>query len=407
MASVIELQRSDALREEALRRYGVHDLGPRRQLQSLVDLAALVCDVPMAAINLIGATDQHRVATVGIGPDVCSRDGTMCSTSMLEEEPVFVPDARLDARFRTNAFVTGERGAVRFYASHQLRTPDDVVIGTLCVFDVKPRDLTTQQFAALGTLAERVVDVLELSITTRELARSNQWLATSNERLVAFAGQVSHDLMNPLGSITMSLEMAQDSVEELPRIHQQPLGPLLDRASRGAGRMHSMVRSLLEFARGGADPIVRPVDLGRVVEEVAEDLHDPAGDFTLRCQDLPVVDADEAQMRALLQNLISNAIKFTRSVAHPEVVLTGSRTDFGWRVEVCDNGPGIREQDRERIFELFARADQRQSGSGIGLSTCRRIVEAHGGHIGVSPSSSSGAVVWFDIPATLPLSLST
>lgn len=398
MVSVIDPSLSDALREEALRRYGVLDLGPRRQMQSLVDLAALVCDVPMAAINLIGATDQHRVATVGIGTDVCSRDGTMCSTSMLEEEPVFVPDARLDARFRNNVFVTGERGAIRFYASHQLRTPEGVVIGTLCVFDVTPRDLSGQQFASLGTLAERVVDVLELELTTRELARVNERLATSNERLGAFAGQVSHDLMNPLSSITMSLEMAQDAARGLPRDHRQPLGQLLDRAGRGAGRMDSMVRGLLEFARGGADPILHPVDLGRVVEEVIEDLHVSAGDLNLRWVDLPVVHVDEVQMRALLQNLIANAIKFTRSVAHPEVVLTGSRTATGCRVEVCDNGPGIREQDRERVFDVFARVDHHLPGAGIGLSTCRRIVEAHGGRIGVAPSSSSGALVWFELP---------
>ncbi len=389
----------DSAREDVLRRYNVHDLGPRRQLQALADLAAMVCDAPMAAISMIGETDQHRVATVGIDRGVCTRDGTLCSTSLLESEPVLVPDARLDPRFADSAFVTGERGAIRFYASHQLRTPGGVTFGTICVFDREPRELSAMQFSALGTLAEQVVDVLELELLTVKLARANMRLATSNERLGDFAGQLSHDLKNPLGAMTMALRMAEGALERLPSEQRTPLTGLLENAGRCTGRMTTMIDNLLDYARSGADPIKVPVDLRLVVETVLEDLHTQVAGYTITMTGLPVVEADELQMRVLLQNLIGNALKFTAQVENPVVCVRGRRTPEGWRLEVLDNGPGIPEADRERVFELFARGDKTSPGSGIGLSTCRKLVDAHEGRIGVEEGRTGGTLVWVELPA--------
>ena len=130
----------------------------------------------------------------------------MCNLVLRESGPVIVPDARLDPRFRDNPFVTGDLGRVRFYATHQLITPESVVIGTLCVFDEVSRTLTPEQESSLAALAERVVDLLELEVRTRELSDSlaelrqvQSELERSNEQLAAFAGQVSHDLRQPAG----------------------------------------------------------------------------------------------------------------------------------------------------------------------------------------------------------------
>lgn len=389
---------ADGLREEALRRYDVARLRPKRQLQALVDLAALVCEVPMAGINLIGARDQHRVATVGIPAEVCSRDGTMCSTSMRLLEPVVVPDARLDPRFRDNAFVTGERGRVRFYASHQLRTPDGVVIGTLCVFDTETRELSEAQFEALGTLAERVVDVLELELTSRMMAQANERLASTNERLAAFVGQVSHDLNNPLNTIAISLELATDQVQALPGVADTPLVALLDRATRGTGRMHHMVVGLLEFAQSGRPARRVPVDLAEQVSMVLEDLGSLARGVDVRLDDLPTVEADPVQIRLLVQNLLGNALKFSAGRDHPVVAMRVRRRAAAWRFEVADNGPGIAPEDRDRVFEMFARTSGDQPGTGIGLSTCQRIAHVHGGSIGIEDAPEGGAQVWFELP---------
>ena len=159
-----------------------------------------------------------------------------------------VPDARLDARFATNPFVTGDIASVRFYASSPLVTPTGVPIGTLCVFDDVPRGLSASGARALEVLAEQVVDVLELRRLSRELARSN-------EKLTQFAGQVSHDLRNPLAALVGFLEVAADT----PGVSEAPdAARALARAESSAARMTAMIGDLLAFARVGGGAPARP-----------------------------------------------------------------------------------------------------------------------------------------------------
>jgi signal transduction histidine kinase len=282
--------------------------------------------------------------------------------------------------------VTGVLGDVRFYATHQLRTPDGVVIGTLCVFDTVPRELTDEQEHALTGLADRVVDLLELELRTRELKRSN-------EQLAAFAGQVSHDLRNPLTAVTMSLDLIADGLAP-----DDARAFLVQRALGGAGRMQSLIDDLLAYARVGAELQRVPVDLAAVLADVRVDLAAPLADATVVVGDLPTVTGDPVQLRAVVQNLVANAAKFTRQGEPSYVEVDGTRLDGGWRVEVCDRGPGIPEDERERVFQPLARIDEDVEGSGIGLSTCRRIIEAHGGRIGLANAAYGGTCAWFELP---------
>lgn len=376
----------DRSRVAEIGKYRVLTDPPRADLLALVEVAAQVAQVPMATINLITDTEQVQVATHGFDASVCLREDSMCNVVLHEGAPVVVPDASRDDRFRDNPFVTGVLGDVRFYATHQLRTPDGVVIGTLCVFDTVPRELTDEQEHALTGLADRVVDLLELELRTRELKRSN-------EQLAAFAGQVSHDLRNPLTAVTMSLDLIADGLAP-----DDARAFLVQRALGGAGRMQSLIDDLLAYARVGAELQRVPVDLAAVLADVRVDLAAPLADATVVVGDLPTVTGDPVQLRAVVQNLVANAAKFTRQGEPPYVEVDGTRLDGGWRVEVCDRGPGIPEDERERVFQPLARIDEDVEGSGIGLSTCRRIIEAHGGRIGLANAAYGGTCAWFELP---------
>jgi signal transduction histidine kinase len=355
----------------------------------------------MATINLITDTEQHQVATVGFDAAICTREDSMCNAVFEHGEPVVVPDARRDPRFCNNPFVTGVIGHVRFYATYPLTTPQGVPIGTLCVFDEEPRTLTDPQRSALQSLAERVVDLLELELRSRELdasvsdlKRAQEELQQSNERLAAFAGQVSHDLANPLAAIGMALELIRHDAESDTRT-----AALLGRASNGVRRMRLLIDDLLTFARLGAELVRVRVDLGEVVTEVRDDLATALTGATVTVGELPVVTGDPVQLRAVVQNLVANAAKFTRPGEPPRIALTAQRTGEAWRVEVSDHGPGIPVEERHRVFEPLARVDPSVEGSGIGLTTCRRIIEAHGGRIGIDESPSGGTCAWFELPA--------
>lgn len=383
----------DLARREAIEAYRIVGEPPAADLQGLVELAAAACGVSFAVINIIDEGTQHSVAAVGLEASACSREDSMCSQVFQQADSVFVPDARLDDRFRDNPFVNGEIANVRLYASSPLIAPGGLPIGTLCVFDGEPGDLSPGGTHALDVLARQVVDVLELRRMTRELVRSN-------DQLAHFAGQVSHDLRNPLTALFGFLELAATS----PELEgAADAGWALNRAESAAERMLLLVEDLLSFAQLGASPRREPVALGAVLSDAVEDLDAAivATGATVDIGELPTITGDATMLRALMQNLLSNAVKFAAAEGErPQIEVRATPVSTGWRVTVDDNGPGIAVDARSRVFGLLERAGRTDlEGLGIGLSTCRRIADAHGGSIGIDDASLGGASVWVLLPS--------
>lgn len=386
-------------------RYGLLDSPPGRELQALVELAALICGVPTAAINILTGGHQHQIATTGVEPSVCTREDSMCAAVVEHRAVVVVPDASLDRRFRLNPFVTGEIGAVRFYASAPLVTHEGVPLGRLCVFDDVPRELDDEQQHALDVVAERMVDVLELRIRSQqlerslhELTRTRDELHRSNERLSKFAGQVSHDLRTPLTAMLLNTEI----VAEDPAVADDEQLRRLLAASMNAGRrMSRMMDDLLDFAMVGAQLRLERIDLDALVDDVVGDLRPAIVDSDAVVEvarPLGSVRGDRPQLYSVLLNLLTNALKFTRPAVAPRVQVRASGDGAGVTVEVADNGTGIAPEEQPRVFDLFTRADLTKPGSGIGLATVRGAVEAHGGSVGVRSAPGGGTVFWFTLP---------
>ena len=378
---------------------------PRRaELVSLVELAARVCQTRMAAIVLSTDTEHHLLASTGFDrkpyvsalmSGVAPREGTTT---------VVVPDTRLDGRFTADPWVTGPLSLVRFYASHALTTRSGDRLGTLLLMENVPGFLDVAQRASLATIADRIVDLFELVVRTRELATTlaevddiKAELERSNERLASFAGQVSHDLRTPLTSLMLSLSLIQEQVDAGdtgPELHY-----LLGRAVSGSSRMVRLIDDVLEYARLGGTLKSAEVNLWQVMQDVCTDLESELEGVTLEIDQLPTVMGDREQLRAVLQNLVSNAAKFRHPDRAPHINVTARNVNRAWRVEVSDNGRGISPEERERVFEPLARLGDDVEGSGIGLDTCRRIIGAHGGAIGLDLSPLEGAKFWFELPA--------
>lgn len=384
----------DVTRRDAIAQYRLVGEPTEPDLQGLVELAATVCNVPTAVINIIDDRMQHQVAAVGIQVASCAREDSMCAAVISTPGRVVVPDARLDPRFAQNTFVTGEIAHTRFYASSPLITPAGVAIGTLCVFDTEVGELSDASSRALDLLAHQVIDVLELRRVQRDLIESNA-------QLESFAMQVSHDLRNPLTALTGFLELAADSPEmvDAPRAAQS-----LARAEAAAGRMTSMVTDLLDFARmGGARPYMTQVDVSDTVDAVLEDLDGALANTgaEVMVESTSFVRADDTLLRVLLQNLIANAVKFTVAAERaPRIAVSVEVLSDGWRITVDDNGDALDPELRERVFEPMQRGHGAEvQGIGIGLATCRRIVEAHRGTIGLDVSPAGGTRAWFVLPS--------
>ncbi|HEX8888827.1 MAG TPA: GAF domain-containing protein [Pyrinomonadaceae bacterium] len=152
---------NEAARLEALRQYEILDTDPEESFNDLTRLAAYVCETPIALITLVDAHRQWFKARVGIGEKETSRDISFCAHAILQDGPFIVPDATDDERFKDNPFVTQDPH-IRFYAGSPLMSPEGFKIGTLCVVDNRPKELSPKQIAALKILGNQVITQLDL-----------------------------------------------------------------------------------------------------------------------------------------------------------------------------------------------------------------------------------------------------
>ena len=225
-------------------------------------------------------------------------------------------------------------------------------------------------------------------------------LARSNSELEQFASIASHDLQEPLRKVrTFTQQLTVTEADHLSEKGRDYLG----RANAAAERMQRLIEDLLKFSRVATHGrAFSPVDLQGLVRGVLEDLElevDEAG-AVVHVGDLPTIDGDEPQLRQLMQNLISNALKFRRDDVVPEVDIGATSTEDSVQITVRDNGIGFESQYAGRIFRVFERLHgrSRYQGTGIGLALCRKIAERHGGTIVADSELGAGATFTVTLP---------
>jgi signal transduction histidine kinase len=364
-------------------------------LQALCETAATVVGVPTAVVNLFDDRIQHQVAAFGMSPKDCERDESMCQTTLAAGHDICVSDAAADPRYASSPWVDGTLARIRFYCSAILRSPAGHAIGTLCVFDDQPREITDQQRRTVGLLARQVIDVLELRLRSRELQRANDELARSADRLASFAGQISHDLKAPITAIIGFTELLSDMDE----IAGDPtIRAYVARCSSAGKRMLAMIDDLLAFARVGGSLRLVPNPIAPLVADVVADLGAAARDATVTATG-PDVVADPSQLRALLQNLIGNAVLY-RGISAPVVEVISERVGDNAIVRVVDNGSGIPPERRDDVLRPLVRLRKEVPGAGLGLAVSVRIAAAHGGTIRLDGAPGGGTAAIVTLPLT-------
>jgi light-regulated signal transduction histidine kinase (bacteriophytochrome) len=247
---------------------------------------------------------------------------------------------------------------------------------------------------------ERTAELLHLNDQLKEemeiRKRTENELKHSNSRLQNFTHVISHDLKSPLYTIGgFANRLARRYKGKL----DEGADEIIEEIISGVNRMQDRIKDLLEYSQAVTKKMqFRPISCTTVVKKAISNLKSviDANDAEVRYNDLPTVMADSSQLISLFQNLIDNAIKYRR-VDTPLIHILAEQKEHEWLFSMRDNGIGIDLKNSERIFGMFQRLNTDRPGTGIGLATCKEIVERHGGRIWVESNIGDGAIFRFTL----------
>lgn len=250
-----------------------------------------------------------------------------------------------------------------------------------------------------GLLYANARDITSQIEADQALKKYAQQLELKNKELEQFVYIASHDLQEPLRTISSLADMLKDKYSVKLDQHGNKIIKYIADASH---RMQSLIKGLLDYGRMGQNAEVTKVDCNTLLEIVLADLalFIQEKEAKVEIEALPQIEGYYTELRSLFQNLISNAIKFRKPDVTPEVRVNAQQRQGEWVFSVQDNGIGMEKKNLEKIFLIFQRLHSRKvyNGSGIGLAHCRKIVNLHGGEIWVESKPNEGSTFYFTIP---------
>jgi signal transduction histidine kinase len=398
-----------------------------QQLVSVVQRLSLARSMPAiidivrhAARNLVGADGATFILRDGencfyadedaIGPLWKGRRFPMSACiggwAMLNRQPAVVKEVAQDARIGQELY---RQTFVKSLLMMPIRTLSP--IGAIGVYWARPHRATTEEVELLQALADSTSVAIEsaelfsnleqrLTERTSELHRRSAQFDVLNRELEAFSYSVAHDLRSPLitidGFTQVLLEGYSDKLDETARGH-------LDRICGGARRMHRLINDLLELSKVVRAPMHHAaVDLSRLANETVRRLRESAPErmVSVHVADNLNVEGDAGLLQVALENLFSNAWKFTSKTPNPRIEF-GSRIDRSGRraLFIRDNGAGFDPRHAANLFSPFRRLhpESQFPGSGIGLAMVQRIVHRHNGEIWAEAAVDRGACFYLTL----------
>lgn len=387
-------------RLEALTKYQVLDTFPEQEFDDLTLLAAHICKTPIALISLVDHSRQWFKSKVGLDAAETPKEVAFCSHAILQKDVFVIPDSFKDERFHDNPLATGAPH-VRFYAGAPLQSPGGFRIGTLCVIDHMPRNLSTEQTEALQALARQVISQLELRLN---IARAE--IATRTKTV--FLANMSHEIRTPMNGIIGMTNLILGSTTDPTTIERAKI------IQNCGNSLLDLINDVLDFSKLEVDKVeleAVPFGLHSTVKEVVELLYTRASEkgITLSYRHESNVPAwivgDVTRFRQILTNLVSNALKFTE-IGSVEILSHAEKLDGKmWRIHfsVKDTGIGIPDHVKNKLFQSFSQVDasttRRFGGTGLGLAISKALCEKMGGAISVESEIGKGSTFTFGFQA--------
>ncbi len=376
----------------AVKRYEILDTPPDGSFDRITALASRLFNVPVAIVSLVDTDRIWFKSHHGLpGVEQIDRDPGLCASAILSDDVYHISNAIEDPRSLSNPLVAGEFG-LRFYAAAPLKTRDGFNLGTFCIIGLQPREFSAAEKKTLEDLSAIVMDEIELRLASRKAVKMQS-------EILEIA---AHDMKNPIISISSLAALLFDQKDK-ETIHE-----IASYIKKSSDKLSRIIDELLETAFIDAGRIklkLETVNMAEVAKEVvaANQVLAMAKNqsLTLNIIDIPQAKADRKKIGEVFDNLVSNAIKFTE--IDKSIAVTVRETSGKACFEVKDEGQGMTDQDKEKLFGKFTRLSARPTGgessTGLGLSIVKMLVDLHNGRIlADSRGKSKGSTFTVKLP---------
>lgn len=383
----------------ALESYRIMDTDVDKDFDDLTALASEIAQTPIALVSLIDGNRQWFKSAHGTNLKESPREHAFCAHTIVDQsKTLIVHDARQDDRFKDNPLVTGDPRVI-FYAGVPLVNEDGYAMGSLCVIDHEPRELSEKQLRALSTLAKQVLSQMELRVKVGNLEKANTALIEANTFIQKFAHMAAHDIKNPISSIQLTAQALEARLKANSDEKGVGLASLIGKASK---RLISLLSEMLDYSKEPSKLLLNQqhISVNTLLKNVV-DLIEVPDSVTI---DLPQVEntitTSAIALEQIFMNVLNNAIRYNDK-EKGFVKITFADTTDHYSFTIADNGVGIAQHDIARIFDkavtLNAVDRYNKPGRGIGLYTVKLLIEKLQGKIGVESTLGEGTAFSFTI----------
>lgn len=396
-------------RLESLYQYDLLDTSPEIDYDRVSHIASQLCQTPIAMVSLIDRERQWVKSCYGLTVENIPREVSLCAHTILYEHPLVIEDTHQDYRFQDNPAITGPPHIV-FYAGIPLISSDGFAIGSLCVIDHEPRQLTLAQRLALQALGDQAVLLMELR-------RTNSQLRLAQTQAEEFAYQKAHLLATLSHEIRTPLHALEGHTRLLIDQHYQPEQQhSLQRLQMTSRTLITLVDNILDYSKLQAGKLVMeaiPFSVAELIQHAVDMQAWQAKQKNLQLitrldADIPhQLRGDATRLLQILLNLVSNALKFTAQgeVCVQASVISRTASDLTLAIDVIDTGIGIAQESLALLFDEYAQVSAATTrlygGSGLGLAISRQLVELMGSRLYVHSEEGKGSRFGFQL--TLPV----